>query len=275
MRDLEKQIADWRRTMSKASGSRPELVDELEEHLREEIDRLVRSGISTDKVFEAAVSKFGSPSALAAEFDKLGSGAPVWMPVKLARIGLAGVAALVGCGVMLMVQRRGILLASHVACVTLGYLIMFTIGGLGICYVCARWFGEPGPAQRYSLLRSIFQFANLSAILTVFGVVLGMFWAKDNWGRYWAWDPKETGAVLILGWATLLSVLRWLKPAEATVVFMAILGNVVTGWGWFGANAYASGLSFPWLLVAFTASQLLLVVAGIVQQRALQATGKS
>jgi len=250
--------------MSKASGARQELLDELEGHLREEIDRLVRSGISPDNVFETAVSKLGSTSAVAAEFDKLTAMASTWMPIKIARIGSVVLLGFVGWLLIWKAERIGVFLAAHVACVSLGYGLMFVIGALGICSVCARWFGHKGPLQRDSLRGSIFQFANASVIVTGVGVILGSFWARDNWGRYWAWDPKETGAVLIFGWALLLIALGWFKAEEPTVAVFAILGNLVTAWGWFGANAWHSGLSPHFLLFAFTASQLLFVLAGVV-----------
>ena len=141
---------------------------------------------------------------------------------------------------------------------------MFMIGGLGICYVCAQWFGEPSQAQRDSLLRSMFQFANLAAIFVAAGTILGMYWAKANWGRYWAWDPKETCAFLILGCAVLISGLQWIKPAQRIAVLIGILGNVITAWGWFGANAPSQSVFANPLLFAFICSQFLFLLGGAV-----------
>ena len=30
------------------------------------------------------------------------------------------------------------------------------------------------------------------------GTVLGGLWADDSWGRFWGWDPKENGALIIV-----------------------------------------------------------------------------
>src|SRR5688500_1994928 len=161
MCDIEKQIADWRATMARPAGCREALLDELEEQLREEIEHLRRSGIPAGDVFERAVSKLGAPGPVGAEFANLASNGRVWMPVKIARILVGTMAAALVPAALLLPNSRGVLLLSHAWCVTLGYSIMFTIGGLSIYDVCARWFGEPRRAQRESLLRAIFQFADL------------------------------------------------------------------------------------------------------------------
>ena len=264
MRDLEKQIADWRRTMAKASGHRAELLNELEEHLRHEIDRLRGSGVSIDKVFEMAVAKLGAPAPVAAEFDKL-TAVPAWLPIKIARIAIVALALILLVVLVLKLDKAGAVLATHVVSVTLGYSMTFIIGALGVCALVSQWFGTSGPTQRHALLRSIFQFASISAILTGIAIVLGAFWAKDHMGRYWDWDLKETGGVLVVGWTSLIAALRWLRPVQTTVVLVAILGNVITAWAWFGANA--GGRPGPFL-AAFIGAHLLLFAAGLARSLA-------
>jgi hypothetical protein len=258
MRDLEKQIATWRRTMSSASAHRPELLDELEAHLRDEIDRLLAAGIPAGEVFQIATSKLGAPASVAAEFDKLTGRA--WLPVKIARLLVAVIAALVGAAFLFKLEKAGILLVTHAFTVTLGYSALFIIGGLAICAVGAEWFGGIGPSQRYSLVRSALQFANFSVVFTGLGIVLGAFWARDHLGRYWAWDLKEIGGTLVISWAVLISALGWLRWTHHTVITAAgLLGNAITAWAWFGTNT-GSATPGP-LLTAFIVSQLLLVVS--------------
>jgi hypothetical protein len=261
MRNLEQQIADWRRTMAKAADHRRELLDELEEHLRDEIDRFVRSGISEGNAFQMALSKLGAPSGVAAEYDKLTANQRAWWPVKLARLCAIATVLLSGALLIRRIDKVGVLLASHVWFVTIGYLLMLAVGGLGICYICAGWFGGPGPTQRHSLVRSTFQFANMAAILTGVAVILGMFWAKENWGRYWAWDPKETGAAVIIVWALLISALQWSKAAQITIVFFGVLGSAITAGAWFGVNMKVSVGTVSPLLVVFIASHFLFLAS--------------
>jgi len=262
MRDLEKQIAAWRQNMAKAAGHRPEVLEELELHLRDEIDRLVRSGRSESDAFQTAVSGLGTPGALGAEFEKLSHARRAkWKPVTIAQVFCLGVAIL-SAGLLLMRLGNGRitpLLATHVLVVTIGYATMFIMGGLGICYMLANWLGHSGPTQRYALQRATLQFATLSVVFTVIGVVLGMFWTKENWGRYWGWDAKEVGALLVIGSGVITLSIRWLKSVDATAIaFVTIIGNIATAWGWFGAN---TGFQPGPALLAFTASQCAVLAA--------------
>ena len=39
-----------------------------------------------------------------------------------------------------------------------------------------------------------------ATLLSFVGTVLGGIWADQSWGRFWGWDPKENGALLIVIW---------------------------------------------------------------------------
>jgi len=70
MFDLEKAIAEWRRQME-ASGIRgDQVLHELENHLREEIERQVKSGMDAEAAFESATQKVGAAESLKIEFEK-------------------------------------------------------------------------------------------------------------------------------------------------------------------------------------------------------------
>ena len=247
--------------MAKASRERPEALDELETHLREEVDCLVRAGTAADQAFDLAISRLGTPAALSAEFDKLEEMRRAkWRPATLAQWACLAVSVFVFLWMVYRVDHgiMTLLLASHVLAVLIGYVTMFIIGGLAICYVFAGWFQRTGPSQRYALHRAILRLSAISAVFTTIGTVLGMIWAKQNWDRYWAWDPKESGAVIILACALVTIALARFKPAShCALVLMAITGNIGTAWGWFGTNA---GGAFP-LLAAFIASQCLILLA--------------
>src|SRR6476659_7371296 len=92
MHNLEQSISEWRRTMRTAPNVGPEILDELENHLRETVEQLVSSGVSGTDAFQQAVSLLGPPEKFAAEFGKLAS--PSWLPAKAAK-ALAVVLALV------------------------------------------------------------------------------------------------------------------------------------------------------------------------------------
>ena len=70
MPDLEKSIAEWRRQMLAAGIKSPVPLEELEIHLREEIEQLMKSGLSGQDAFEIAIRQIGQPKRLNNEFEK-------------------------------------------------------------------------------------------------------------------------------------------------------------------------------------------------------------
>jgi hypothetical protein len=71
MRDLNAQIAAWRSRMAAEGLKSPAVLDELESHLREEIDRQTRSGADQSDAFEMAAKKIGGSELLKSEFAKI------------------------------------------------------------------------------------------------------------------------------------------------------------------------------------------------------------
>ncbi len=72
MFDLEQSIAAWRQQMLAAGIQSPEPLEELENHLREEIERQMESGLEPQKALLAAMQKIGQVQTLKAEFTKIG-----------------------------------------------------------------------------------------------------------------------------------------------------------------------------------------------------------
>ncbi len=70
MYNLEQAISEWRRQMLSAGIKSPVPLDELESHLREDIERQIQAGLSAQHAFEAAVQRIGQARALQAEFAK-------------------------------------------------------------------------------------------------------------------------------------------------------------------------------------------------------------
>jgi len=71
MFDLEQSIADWRKQMLAAGIKSPVPLEELEIHLREEIERQVKSGLSEQEFFNSAVQKIGQAHIIQNEFKKV------------------------------------------------------------------------------------------------------------------------------------------------------------------------------------------------------------
>ena len=70
MFNLEQSIADWRNQMLAAGIKTPVPLEELEIHLREEIEQQMKSGLSGQDAFEIAIRQIGQPKRLNNEFEK-------------------------------------------------------------------------------------------------------------------------------------------------------------------------------------------------------------
>ncbi len=135
-------------------------------------------------------------------------------------------------------------LATHVVCITLGYSATFVAGLLGLLYLI---LGISTPnldeAARKDIGRMIYGVLCFALLLSFFGTVLGGLWADDSWGRFWGWDPKENGALIIVLWNALVLHARWDKMiADRGLAVLSLGGNIVTAWSWFGVNALGIGL---------------------------------
>lgn len=135
-------------------------------------------------------------------------------------------------------------LATHVTCITLGYSATYVAGLIGILYVL-RGVLTPSlsPAAGQGLARMAYGTICFALFFSFVGTVLGGLWADDSWGRFWGWDPKENGALIIVLWnALILHAWRDEWASERALALLAVFGNVVTTWSWFGVNQLGVGL---------------------------------
>ncbi len=156
-------------------------------------------------------------------------------------------------------------LATHVVVVTAGYAATFLAGFLALIYVVRGVFTKSlDPATADSLARMVYGIVCFATLFSLTGTVLGGIWADQSWGRFWGWDPKENGALIIVIWNAVILHARWGGLVRTRgLMGLAIGGNIVTSWSWFGVNMLGVGLhsygfmdaAFWWLL-AFVASQL-------------------
>jgi len=71
MFNLDQAIAEWRQRMAAAGIKSVEVLDELESHLREDIERRTRAGADAAQVFGIAAAQVGPPQSLKTEFAKV------------------------------------------------------------------------------------------------------------------------------------------------------------------------------------------------------------
>lgn len=167
-------------------------------------------------------------------------------------------------------------LATHVVCITLGYATTFLAGFLGIAYLLGATAADKLSADhRRQLTRMIYGTVCFSIFFSFVGTVLGGLWADDSWGRFWGWDPKENGALLIVLWNAIVLHARWGKMVgERGLAALAVFGNVVVAWSWFGVNQLEVGLHsygrtdglWMWL-AGFALSQMAIIALVLLPRR--------
>jgi len=285
MFDLEQHIREWRQAQAAALGGGGEVIDELESHLREEVSRLQQSGQALEQAWATALARLGAPGQLATEFAKVPEVRPLgWLP---ARVVLAMYSILaVGLAWLLFVRwrdgRAGLLLGVHVLTVTLGYMAAFAVGALSVWAIVTRvivgW-----DARRNEGLRAIaLRLSATGLTLTGIGVVLGGFWAHENWGRSWNWDMREIGGLGVVVWqATMLLCL--LRSRRRAAMLLGVTANIIVSLAWFGPalieplispggnqhglHSYGVPVYLGWLLGGFVAGHVLIFAAAFVPER--------
>ncbi|HMB95223.1 MAG TPA: cytochrome c biogenesis protein CcsA, partial [Tepidisphaeraceae bacterium] len=131
------------------------------------------------------------------------------------------------------VLDTNIWLATHVVVITLGYTATFLSGFLAIAYVigCAFFPQAMTPEVRKTISRMVYGVVCFAMLFSFVGTILGGIWADQSWGRFWGWDPKENGAVLIVLWNAIILHARWGGIVkERGMMLLAIGGNIVTAW---------------------------------------------
>jgi len=169
-------------------------------------------------------------------------------------------------------------LATHVVVVTLGYASTFMAGFLAITYILLGLF-TPLLRQKVGLLelgkvltKMVYAIVCFATLFSFVGTVLGGIWADQSWGRFWGWDPKENGALLIVIWNAIILHARWGGLVrDRGIMVLAVFGNIVTSFSWFGVNMLGIGLhsygfmdaAFNWLMM-FIGTQVTIIILGLL-----------
>jgi len=174
-------------------------------------------------------------------------------------------------------------LATHVVAVTLGYASTFLAGFLALMYIFRGMLTRSLDKQSaQSLARMVYGIVCFATLFSFVGTVLGGIWADQSWGRFWGWDPKENGALLIVLWNAIILHARWGEMIKQKgLMVMAVFGNIVTSFSWFGVNMLGVGLhsygfidkAFFWLS-AFVVSQFVLMMLGALPDRCWRSFAK-
>ena len=165
---------------------------------------------------------------------------------------------------LIAVLNTNFWLATHVLCITTGYGFGIVAGIIAHVYLIMRCLNR-SPELLKQVLRGAYGTALIALLFTSLGTILGGIWADQSWGRFWGWDPKENGALVICLW------LIWLLHSRISGHFsergfaagLALL-NIVIALSWLGVNLLSTGLhsygftdKAAWALAAFCAAEIM------------------
>lgn len=124
----------------------------------------------------------------------------------------------------LVPSLRSLWFIPHLAAYMLAYALL---AAAAVCGVLSLFSGRIDVRTPRRLL-------SIASSLLLIGMICGAVWAKQAWGEYWSWDPKECWAAVT--W--LVTLLGLHLPASggkmsATVILLAFLSMQIT---WYGVN---------------------------------------
>jgi len=135
-------------------------------------------------------------------------------------------------------------LATHVTTVTFGYAAGLLACAVAHLYVIGRTLTPWGSERTYrAIARMVYGIICFGLFFSILGTILGGIWANESWGRFWGWDPKENGALMIVLWELAMLHARlggYIRDFGFSMA--AIAGGIVVAFSWWGVNLLGVGL---------------------------------
>ncbi len=134
-------------------------------------------------------------------------------------------------------------LSTHVVSISIGYGAAAIAGLIATSYIYVRLFNPNDKKLLQSISKNFIGVSLLALLFCIVGTILGGIWGDQSWGRFWGWDPKENGALLICLWLLIVLHGKWGKQLkELGMATMLSLTNITVLLAWFGVNLLGVGL---------------------------------
>lgn len=146
---------------------------------------------------------------------------------------------------LLAVLDTNFWLATHVTCITIGYAAGLLAAAIAHVYVLGKAFRFRRDDHEFyrGVARMVYGTLAFSLVFSVVGTILGGVWANESWGRFWGWDPKENGALMIVLSQLAIIHARLGGYIKGFGLSMAAIGSaIVIGFSWWGVNLLGVGL---------------------------------
>ncbi|HOQ31994.1 MAG TPA: cytochrome c biogenesis protein CcsA [Candidatus Hydrogenedens sp.] len=136
-------------------------------------------------------------------------------------------------------------LTIHVTTIVIGYGAGLLASAFGHVWILGKLLKIKKDDTNFykRLSRGIYGTICFCFFFSFIGTVLGGIWALQSWGRFWGWDPKENGALLIVLWCLIVihahlgKIINSLGEAAGSIIL-----GVVVSFSWWGVNLLGVGL---------------------------------
>jgi cytochrome c-type biogenesis protein CcsB len=178
-------------------------------------------------------------------------------------------------GMLAPVLNSNFWLTTHIMTISMGYAGCVAAGALAHVYLIQRAVFKRTCEATAQLAASIYASIAFGLTFTTIGTVLGGLWADQAWGRFWGWDPKENGALLIIIWCAVVLHARSGKMIkDIGTAYGAIVAFVLVMLAWVGVNLLGVGLhaygftTFGARILLYVGAIEILFIAAILVARA-------
>ncbi|MBI4878245.1 MAG: cytochrome c biogenesis protein CcsA [Planctomycetes bacterium] len=146
---------------------------------------------------------------------------------------------------LLAVLDTNFWLSTHVTTITIGYAAGLLAAALAHVYVGGKLLGlrRADPEFYGAIARMVYGSVAFVLVFSIIGTILGGIWANESWGRFWGWDPKENGALMIVLASLIILHARLGKHLQDFGVCLAAIAlGTVVAFSWFHVNLLRVGL---------------------------------
>lgn len=268
MFDLEEAILQWKQAIVIAFGGPVSAVDELECHLRDEVDRLIDAGNPPENALNVAKIKLGKPEAIAAEF--LGVIQPaIWWPALICLT--LPILAFIGYQWLAydsaMFSKLGLFWRLQFLASSIGYSLMFYPAIAGMVYVILRVIRPIGIAQtRY--LGEITSIIHLVAAIAI-GLSLAM---TLTWSGLANLSRLPIGSMVTALWCSSLAFCwRNYTNLRPLILTLSMFSTSVVVWDWYlnrlwmmyAGGMHSYGYGTPPTILLVLASSIIVPAIGV------------
>ncbi|MFC1736601.1 cytochrome c biogenesis protein [Candidatus Hydrogenedentota bacterium] len=146
---------------------------------------------------------------------------------------------------MVAVLDTNFWLAVHVTTIAMGLSAGFLAAAISHIFIFGKAFGLKSNDDAFykSLTRIVYGVLCFGLFFSFLGTVLGGIWANESWGRFWGWDPKENGALMICLWQIAILHARlggYIR--DLGIHICSVFGAIIVAFAWFGVNMLGVGL---------------------------------